>query len=279
MKKNILVPTDFSDNARAATRYALALAERLGYHVHIVHVYAVFRSAFQNQETHKTDEQRAASEATAAMEAFIESLGALADAVSLSTSLQPGNLADAVLEHTRANPDVLVVMGTHGATGSRLGLLGTNTYDIAKAVKTPLLVVPAHCGTFAMQSMVFFSDFQARDIQTLSGYAALFGNLAQRNTVVHIAGKDAEAPDSQERKRIAAWKTELQEASGLENLDAQVVIGKESVALVHETLDEHDADLTVLTLVGGRGFFEKLVTKSLARAIILHPKTPILLVN
>lgn len=279
MKKNILVPTDFSNNAQAAARYALALAKRQGYDVHITHAYPVFRSVFQNRETSSVDAQRAESEAKMAMDRFIASLSTSVGELSITTSLLPGHLVDVVVEHTQTNPDVLVVMGTHGATGSRLGLLGTNTYDIAKAINTPLVVVPEHVDAFKLENMVFFSDFQPRDGQTLKGYASLFGGVGQHNTMVHIAEQDANVPNSRETKQMEEWKIRMKNESGLDNLETAIVSGKESVALVHEILDRYNADLTVLTLVGGRGFFEKLVTKSLARAIILHPKTPVLLIN
>lgn len=275
MKKMILVPTDFSDNARVATRYAVELAKHMGYEIHLIHAYSIFRSAFQNRKTSSLDSQRAESEAKSAMDKFITSLGTPITEITLSTSLRPGHLVDVVNEHTRNNPDVLVVMGTHGATGSRLGLLGTNTYDIAKSIKTPLLIVPEHVNEFRLSTMVFFTDFQEWDKQTLKGYAALFGETSSQNILVHIRAEKTDNALAQ----MDDWKTQLQDDSGLSNLTTQLIVGKESVSLVHETLANHDADLTVLTLVGGRGFFEKLVTKSLARAIILHPQTPILLIN
>ena len=73
------------------------------------------------------------------------------------------------------------------------------------------------------------------------------------------------------------WKAHLEQKTGWVGLATELVSGSERVEVVDQIIDTLDADLTLLTLVDRTGFFERRFHKSLARAIVLNPKTPVLL--
>ena len=78
--------------------------------------------------------------------------------------------------------------------------------------------------------------------------------------------------------RLDNWKDKLVEESGYSrSVETSLVEDKENIDTVNTLIDQLQADLCLLTLVGGRNFFEKLFHKSLARAIILNPEVPVLL--
>jgi len=278
MKKTILVPTDFSNNSLAATQYAIKLAEKTGHNVHILHAYMVFHSAFQSNLANQTDEKRATMEAQKGKQRFLQSLGPLAEKPNVSSSEAQGGLVGVVSDYTANHHVELIIMGTHGASGLKMGLLGSNTYDIAKAAVAPLLIIPPDTPVGDLGSVVFFTDYQAGDRETWKGLIALFGSFTKRCTLVHIHEENG-PPTAEDGEKLAQWRKELEDVSGFSGLAAELVQGKESVDIVNEIIDRLQATLTVLTLVGGRSFFEKLTHKSLAKAIIHQPKTPVLLIN
>ena len=104
------------------------------------------------------------------------------------------------------------------------------------------------------------------------------GNSIGRWTLVHIHEENT-PPATTDREKLDQWRAHLESATGFSGLAAEVVHGKEKVEIVNEAIDRFQATLSVLTLIGGRSFFEKLAHKSLAEAIIHQPKTPILLIN
>ncbi|WP_262249903.1 universal stress protein [Parapedobacter soli] len=277
MKTTILVPTDFSSNALAATQYAIKLAKELALDIHILHAYMAFHSAFQSDLANQTDEKRATLGAQKGMQSFLQSFGQFADKPGISSSEVKADLVEAVRRYTADNDTRLIVMGTHGASGMKMGLLGSNTYDIAKTAVVPLLIIPASTAVTGLENVVFFTDYQDGDEETLKGLISLFGRSIRRCTLVHIH-EGHTAPEAADHEKLDQWRTRLESASGFKGLAAEMVHGKESVEIVDETIDRLQATLTVLTLVGGRSFFEKLVHKSLAKAIIHQPKTPVLLI-
>jgi len=53
-----------------------------------------------------------------------------------------GNVTDNIITTAHAEHSDLIVMGTHGASGFREGFIGSNTYQVFKYAKCPVLAIP-----------------------------------------------------------------------------------------------------------------------------------------
>ncbi len=276
----ILCPTDFSHTAASACRLAVRIATDRDYQVHIIHAYQPFRSAFQGQLNNEADESRARSEAQNEMEKFVRSLELGESKVSITSSLSEGTLVRAINRYTEKESVPLIVMGTEGAKGVAGSLTGSNSYYLAKDTPVPVLLVPEGYTLGGLRHAVFFTDYQPDDRVTLEAMKHVLGSHAiSQCTLVHITRHQDSDEVANEEKKLLDWKLRLEEAVGIDSLQTMVVMDKEHVATIENVLKQTQADLTLITVVGGRGFFERLMKKSLARAIILNPKTPVLLVN
>lgn len=276
MKKTVVVPTDFSNNALVAAKYALRFAAQLDYDVHFLHAYQPFTSAFQNPRAIEQDKNKIRQEAEADMDNFVTGLGP-DNSSKTSSSIAPGSLVDALSQFVQSHTVALIIMGTHGASGTKKNVLGSNTYDVAKSSLVPLLVVPEHVAAFSLNKAVFFTDYQPSDKKTLQALQKVLSDRPIPCTLVHIVPHDKEAPS--QHQRLEEWQQQLKAETGYELLYSQIVQDRENLERVNLITDELAADLILLTLVGGRGFIEKLIHKSLARQIILDPKRPVLLVT
>src|SRR5690606_13247512 len=156
-------------------------------------------------------------------------------------------------------------------------VLGSNTYDVAKSSPVPLIVVPEHITEFRLDKAVFFTDYQASDKQTLKALKDVVAGRPVPCTLVHIAADAKE--DTQQALKLEEWKQQLKGETGYDLLHSEVARDQEKLERVNVIIDDLAADLSILTLIGGRGFFEKLFHKSLARQIVLNPKRPVLLVT
>ncbi|WP_187263949.1 universal stress protein [Pontibacter beigongshangensis] len=276
MMKTILVPTDFSVNASVAARYALDLATSLGgFDIHFLHAYVPFTSAFQAHAANQEDEDRSRLEAEKGLAEFIGALGPTPD-VPVTFSLSQDNLVNSIEQCAKDKMVSLVVMGTHGASGTRKDVLGSNTHDVAKSISVPLLIVPEHTARFQSDSVVFFTDYHQGDVFTLNVFKSIFGEASSRCTLVHIH-KDEELPAESDRQKLADWKLELERLTGYKNLNTELAHVQENMEAVSQIIERFGATLTMLTLVEGRNFFETLLHKSLAKAIVFNPETPTLL--
>ncbi|MBD1434600.1 universal stress protein [Sphingobacterium sp. DN00404] len=277
MNQTILVPTDFSHNSLIAARYGIELARKMQANIHIFHAYRSFTSAFQSPLANETDEHRAKIGAEKGLAEFMNMLGKYSD-IQISSSVNKNSLLEAVNHYIKEDDVRLVVMGAHGASGTRRDLLGNNTYDVAKDVSRPLLIVPEHTDSFKMENVVFFTDYQQGDVKSLTIFNALFGDIALSCTLVHIhEGKDA--PTDDDLRSLEQWKTTLEKQTSVKGLSTEMAHVPENVDAVNGILNRLKADMTLITLIDSRGFFKKLLHKSLAKAIVLNPRTPVLLTS
>ncbi len=137
LPKNILVPTDFSDNATQALDYAVALAAKLDAKVHVLHVLAF--STFGAEyaigsliEGLIADAQRQLDKLAAEH---------VAKAALAPTVLKTGDARDEI-DRTAVEVEAnLIVMGTHGRRGVSRLLLGSVAESIVRTAPCPVLLV------------------------------------------------------------------------------------------------------------------------------------------
>lgn len=276
MATTILVPTDFSSNALMAAHYALNLARERAIHVHILHAHYPLNVAFRTRARDKNEEERLEASAMEQLERFVETLGGVQQEL-VTHSLVTHNLVDAVKQYINEHPVSLVVMGTHGASGRPINSMGSSTYDVAKNVHVPLLVVPENTNHVELNKVVFFTNYQDGDVEALRALVRLVAaEKMPKCTLVHILGGDTPASGT-ERQQMQKWRAKLERESGFVPLDTEIAPGKHTVEAVNNMITALDADLTLLTFVDRTGFFERLFHKSLAKAIVLNPKIPVLL--
>jgi nucleotide-binding universal stress UspA family protein len=138
----ILVPTDFSEKARMALSYGVALAERLGSTLHVLHVVeAVVNVSPLPQEFGARDElDRAIGES-----AWGE-LNQLLSAeerkrLKVEFAIEWGVPATEIIRYAHARRIDLIAMGTHGSGGVKHLILGSVAESVVRSAPCPVLTV------------------------------------------------------------------------------------------------------------------------------------------
>jgi nucleotide-binding universal stress UspA family protein len=140
--KNILFPTDLSDDSFAAWPHAVALAQKLGAKVHAVTVveepyalapyeqYGVLLHAMR--DVIPQIEQRLRDRVK-------DHPAGVTVSTTVVEALSP---AGALLDYAKKNSIDLIVVGTHGRTGIKHALLGSVAEKIVRHAPCAVLVVP-----------------------------------------------------------------------------------------------------------------------------------------
>jgi nucleotide-binding universal stress UspA family protein len=141
----ILVPTDFSDPARAAYRYAQMLARQFHSRIHLLHVVALpyLYDAWGTEAVAlRMADLLAQSEnlANRSLQRLVPKAGPLAGRVTTATTT--GITVDQILEYIAAKRVDLVVMGTHGRGAVGHLLLGSVAERLVQ--RSPVPVVTVH---------------------------------------------------------------------------------------------------------------------------------------
>ena len=143
----ILIPTDGSESATAATTLALALARRVGARVVFANVIDV-RVIVDLEELAK-DEARALLDAARqrATDAGVES----------EAEILVGPLVPSIADHARECGADLIAMGTRARHGIER-FFGTATSGVLRSATMPVLVVPAECKGGAFEHLLVGVD-------------------------------------------------------------------------------------------------------------------------
>lgn len=146
--RDILIPTDFSDNAINAIKYALELFKYERSVFHFLHTYE--DRIYNNPELTRDNLQALESEIHADVEAkFAETL-----AIVKKLSPNPrheyrvvaanNSLVDEADKLVEAHNVDLIVMGTRGETNDPKVVFGSHTLQVLKYVQCPVLAIPEH---------------------------------------------------------------------------------------------------------------------------------------
>lgn len=141
--RRILVPTDFSEPAEAALRYARALAEEFGSTLHLMHVvpepyiypWGTEISTMPLVDLLTSSETQAAER----LKTLVDDTGALKGRVKTITAI--GTPVDKILQQVADDGIDLVVMGTHGRGAVGHLLLGSVAERIVRRSPVPVLTV------------------------------------------------------------------------------------------------------------------------------------------
>lgn len=141
--RKILAPTDFSEHAAKAVRYACRLAERLDSELHLLHVLSeivpagpdpMLAPVLPPEYYHETEEQSRIALAQLLEPAWGHPRG-------FQAAVKWGSSVEAIVEYARDLEIDLIVIATHGRTGLSHVLLGSVAERIVREAPCPVLTI------------------------------------------------------------------------------------------------------------------------------------------
>lgn len=192
MKKHILLPTDFSDNAWSATVYALQLYAHEECHFYFLHSTKMRTSTMSNISNKLLNIM-----ADNAMNELIE-LKAMAQTSNANANhsfeiiLSTIDLLESIENEITKHHIDLVVMGTKGSTAAKEIFFGSNTVHILKKMRLcPILIVPDEFDFVTPTQIAFPTDFsRVYEDQELKSLRTLIELHNSKLRVVCILSKD-----------------------------------------------------------------------------------------
>ena len=141
--QNILVATDFSPAAETALDQAIALAEKVGAQVHVLHSYQLPIIGFPDGVVIPDAEiaSRIIGWAEKELAACVDRRKA--SSVKITSILEQADPREAVLTVAKRISADLVVLGTHGRRGIARALIGSTAEGILRSSPVPVLTVHA----------------------------------------------------------------------------------------------------------------------------------------
>lgn len=271
---NVLLPTDFSDNAWNTVVYALKLYETQTCHFHFLHATKVRikNSAISSSKLSDVIKEVAVKE--------MKGLKALAEASTKNnnhkfiTIISSEDIKEAIETAVEKNNIDVVILGTKGATGAKKIFFGSNTVDIIKKIRLrPILVVPHEYDFVVPKQIAFPTDFNRLynhvQLNPLIDLAALHNSKIR---IVHVNTE-------KELSTIQVDNLEVLKRC-LEPLAYSFHWMPDYIRLTEEIndfIEELNIDILVM-LNYKHSFFEDIVNEPVIENIGFNPKIPFLVV-
>lgn len=175
--KNVLIPTDFSENSRNAIRYALEYFAEVPTSFFFLHVSTNYQP-FNNAEVENpAGRENALMDLNNPLKFLLNEIKVYKES---STNLQHrftaleenSLLVEAIRRHILEQEIDIIFMGTKGDSRSNNDEIGSNTYDVITKVKCPIMVIPEEARFNGIRNIAFVTDYNSiyrnRVINTLS---------------------------------------------------------------------------------------------------------------
>lgn len=159
--KKILVPTDFSELAENALKYAVHLAKRMNAELLLLHVYSI--PVFTENPVLISDNQYLEEEALRGLERLKQTVDGLNSDLKVSFAAKVGFAADIIAVHAKDHHVDLIVMGTQGVGYLRERMMGSTASELIRKVKLPVMVIDKHVHFREPKNIVLAVDYKETD--------------------------------------------------------------------------------------------------------------------
>ncbi len=271
--KRILVPTDYSDCADNAIDVAKVIASRSGAELLLLHLEEVVPEvAHVLHHTTLEDNPHHVGHARFQLQQVVDSIEK--ECLMVKGIFVPNEGRESINDYIKPYQIDFMVMGSHGATGIREAIIGSNTQRVIRNAAVPALVIKRPNKNFHPHKILFASTFREdvrKPLKEVADFARLWNaelDLVFLNLLTHLI-------EENEAKRLMAAQMELIP-------DIRYTLN------ISETNDEEwgiskfarltDADVIAVVYDTHTGF-NRLFNSSVAEKLINHSEIPVLVMT
>ncbi|WP_308746969.1 universal stress protein [uncultured Bacteroides sp.] len=286
----ILIPVDFSNYSMKACEFAFNLAKTENAEVVLLHVYFtpiyasslpygdVFNYQVGDEETVKTIIHKAHSDLNALSTKIKEKVasGEFPD-VKYSCILREGIPEEEILRYSKEQRPVVIIMGTRGKNQKDIDLIGSVTAEVIDRSRTAVLAIPENTPfkQFSeVKRIAFITNFDQRDLIAFEEFFNTWKSFYFSVSLIHLT----ESKDAWNEIKLAGIKEYFhKQYPGLE-IHYDVVMNNNLLKGLEQYIKDNQIDIITLTSYK-RSIFARLFNPSIARKMIFHSDTPLLVIN
>ncbi len=275
--KNILLPTDFSDNAWNAIKYAVQLYKDEECHFILLNTYTPI--IYQVEHLQASSPQLQVLEivketSKRKLKELIQTIQKIFNNSNHTfTHISAFNTLTAEIDELfEGHVMDMIVMGTKGASGVKEVLFGSNTVHVLKNTKCPVIAIPSGFSFEAPREILFPTDYeidyQKKHLQSILDISAMYNT---RVNILHVFyGSDLSDAQNHNRTKLEKYFKEI----GCLFHDVRNQNIPEAI-----TKFQLKARINLLVMINNKhSFFENIFFKSTINQIGFHLNIPFLVI-
>ena len=264
--KNIIVPTDFSDNAKNALRYAINIANKFGSAIHLVNGTDMIAATGIYTDVNNMIHETAMNKLKEIVQEESKSIDSLSIIVP---KLLRGDVVGAICDYAKDVKADLIVMGTQGASGFKEVFVGTVAQGVINGSSIPVIVVPKEAKILKPQNVALAIDNSGvHSNKVLQPFKKLVKAFESKTVVFHFN-------QQYELSEVDA-STEAY-LDGIEYSTHNYYSDEQKVEKVIDQFVESEG-VGLLTMIRRkRSFIDRIFHKSVTAKEVFHSKVPLLI--
>jgi nucleotide-binding universal stress UspA family protein len=266
--KKILVPTDFSNNANNALKYANNFAKTINNKIVLLHSYLPLAGKY-NMISGIVAEDIAIQKMSC--EKKLEKVSSKYVKVPVSHIVKIGDPIDEIIDSAQKSKSQLIIMGTHGASGLKRILFGSNTSDVISKSNTPVLAIPQRYRFKKIKTIVYATDLN----NTINELKHIIPIAKQLNATIEVLNLNYSYNLNEDKKQVVEKKIKALSYKKIKLIEQKATLEKTMIEQVKKYLVKSKPQLLVM-FPEDKDWFDKIFISSKTEELANQIKLPLL---
>ncbi len=286
-ERHILVPIDFSVQSEKACKMAVNVAGMLNIKLILIHCYInplihsiPFSDIYAYDSSLLARMEYSEENANKDFQGFVTKIAKEIGkekwkSVSPEFIIKSGYPEDDILAFAQKHHSQLIVMGS-GGKNAPYGTLGSIAADIMYNATMPVMIVPEDTSEETLDNfsnVLYATNFDEKDFLSLDKLMLLLKPFNIKLKCVHVGQPHG---DGWDMARLEGMKDVLHEKYKGSEFHCHLIVGRDILESLDKYMKEEKIDIISLT-THKRNMITRLFNPSLAKHMIFHTKTPLLI--
>lgn len=269
--KTILVPTDFSNNANNALRYASAFAQETRSKLVLLNVYTPSIGGYNMIRGIIAEETALAKgqikkQMIKLCDNYVKS--------SCSTLVEIGSPVNEIIGSSKINKANIIIMGTHGASGLKRILFGSNTAGVISKSAMPVLAVPQRYRFKKIKTIVYASDLK----NTINELQRIISIVKPLNATIEILNLNYGWDKNADKMKLLERKIKSLSYKKIKLVEQKANIEQTMLEQIKKYLKKRKPEILVM-LPEDKAWFDNLFISSKTEELANQLKLPLLAIR
>lgn len=283
--EKIVIPIDFSDYSFTACEIGFRLAEKFpNVELVLLHAYIIPTTLYSfNRGVAAIADKEAFRHYISRIDANITNLSHKLNKqiaenqipnVKFKTEIREGVPEEVILNYCNEEKPLIIIMGTRGKDQKEEDLIGSVTAEVIEHASVPVLAIPESSDTQTIEDMknvLFATNFDDRTLISFERMTNLMSGFTFKLFLAHFETKR----DEGNAIKLAGIKDFFTAKYPQLAIDYSIISGDDVLTAFDHFISENKINLIVLN-THKRNLFARLFNPSMARKMIFHAHTPIL---
>lgn len=271
-KKKVIFPTDFSEHAERALESAKTIAK--AYQAELILLHIIEPPAKVVKMLSSFEDEVAISKARTLLDRYIDEHFEENDGVEVSRMIKIGKPFRKISEAAAEIDPVVVVMGTHGASGLEEYFMGSNASRVILTCDSPVVTLRNRPVETSFKKIILPLDTDeetAEKIEKTASFAKQVGASVHVISILHSNGKE----EREQHERLLEETVNYMKEEGVEASGEVQMLKGDAAKTTIEYAKEIDADLITIMPRRDKSLGD-VILRSSATYIVNHSPIPVL---